>query len=88
MDDKFFKVVVMGLVNALPDFALFWDTHFELVEETTLVPSITGEGVMSFPVKLSIKRKDLTRDNKLQYYRKDLELWDSMEYVGEQSEEG
>lgn len=69
------EVVILGLCKQLPDFALFFNTHFELRKKTSLRPVIDEDGQMKFPTDVKIGRKLLKEEDKYQYYEEDITLW-------------
>jgi hypothetical protein len=81
------EAVILGLCTQIPDFALFFHTHFELVESTSLKPQLSMDGTnLKLNRDVRVKRKDLTEEMKKEYYKSDYALWESMDYVGDTKE--
>lgn len=68
------EMVINKLKKANLHIALFFDTHFELVTEESLVPKFV-ENKIQFPTKSVLRSKDLTVKEKIAYYLEDLELF-------------
>jgi len=68
------KQVVEQLKASNPHIELFFDSHFELISEETLIPKFV-ENKIEFPTKHLLRPKKLTIKEKIAYYLKDLELF-------------
>jgi hypothetical protein len=65
------------LISALIDilkkknklFKLFFDTHFEIVEIKSLIPSYRSDGSIYFPSKYILKNKILSKEEILKFIK-------------------
>ena len=67
--------VVKQLGDYFPEFELYFKTHYEFVVETSLTPTISPGGDIDFEEDIRIRRKDIDREVKLDYYAKDLIMY-------------
>jgi len=68
------KQVIELLCRQSPEFKLFFDTHFDLIQKQSLTPQVS-KGKPSFPVKSVIIPKKLTFEEKMRYYERDVNKW-------------
>jgi len=69
------QAVIEQLCQFFPEFHLFFNTHFDFVERTSLKPVFKQDGTPVFEKDIRVRRKILTEQDKHDYHVKDLELW-------------
>ncbi len=69
------QAVIEGLSKFYPEFGLFFSTHYVFVKETSLTPTFVDGGIPTFKEDIKVRRRDLTEEDKNEYYARDLELW-------------
>jgi len=69
------QVIIEQLCQFFPEFHLFFNTHFEFVERTSLKPTFRDNGTPIFEKDIRVRRKILTEQDKHDYHGMDLELW-------------
>ena len=69
------QAVVESLSEFFPEFGLFFSTHYVFVKETSLTPTFVDGGIPTFNEDIRVRRRDLTEEDKSEYYESDLELW-------------
>lgn len=78
--------IIKILCDSYPEFKLFWDTHFEIIPFDSLVPEFDDNMNPVFTKELHIKRRELTPEDKVAFYERDIILWREIQL--EQREKG
>lgn len=70
--------IITTLCNSFPELKLFWDTHFEIVKRNHLTPVFNDKLEPEFPEELEIRRKALSVEDKIFFYKDDYVLWEEL----------
>lgn len=71
--------IINDLREQFPDFKLFFDHRFEIIQEHSLKPEFDRHYRPIFEPIISVRRKDIDLNDLKEYHRKDIELWKSIQ---------